>query len=359
MSKPSEKKYSYQHQRRHNSFFGPVVLIAIGVYFLLSNLGYISGGINWWAALQLWPLALILLGLNVIVRQAPGVLGGFLSALVGLTAVAIFGYVLFFGEDNAILTRFGIEPGTIEDVKTEQIEMSAAGVETAVINIDFGAPGAEVFALEDSSNLIEGQVSYLGDFIFDTNVSDAQATVRIDDDFSMNGFTFLNPSNWGDWDMDKWEIGLNPAVATDLTLDISAGSTSLDLRDLTLTDLEVDGGAGSMEVWLPGGDYDAMIDVSAGSTKVTLPGFGRQEIEIDGGAGSLTFYLPPGVEARIEIDGGAGSFRLNEDRFRQVSGDERDEGVWETAGYADDRDSLDLFIDVSAGSVRIEDLQGR
>ena len=92
---------------------------------------------------------------------------------------------------------------------------------------------------------------------------------------------------------------------------------------------------------------------------MTLPGYGRQHIEVDGGAGSLTLYLPPGVEARVEVDGGAGSFSLNEDRFHQVSGDQKDEGVWETAGYNEDRDGLDLFIDVSAGSVRIEDVQGR
>ena len=159
--------------------------------------------------------------------------------------------------------------------------------------------------------------------------------------------------------MDRWEIGLNPDVATDLTLDVGAGTASIDLRDLSLTDLNVDGGAGSTEAWLPGGDYGVYFDVSAGSTKLTLPDFGRQKIEIDGGAGSLTLYLPPGVEARVEVDGGAGSFNLNQDRFRQVSGDEKDEGVWETAGYDSDRDGLDLFVDVSAGSVRIEDLQGR
>ena len=147
MSEPSHKKFEYQHQRRHNSFFGPIVLIAIGVYFLLANLGIIPGNINWGAALQLWPLALILLGINVIVRQAPGVLGGFLSALVGLAAVAIFGYVLFFGEDNAILNRFGIEPVNPAEVKTEQIEMSAEGVETAVIDINLGLAPTELYAL--------------------------------------------------------------------------------------------------------------------------------------------------------------------------------------------------------------------
>ena len=46
MSEPTDKKFEYHYRRRHNSFFGPIVLIAIGVYFLLANLGYISGGIN-------------------------------------------------------------------------------------------------------------------------------------------------------------------------------------------------------------------------------------------------------------------------------------------------------------------------
>lgn len=356
MNEPTKNNFHHQ-KRRHNSFFGPIVLIAIGVYFLLVNIGVISGGLNWLAALQLWPLALVLLGINIIVRQAPGPLGGFLSALTGLAAVAIFGYVLFFGEDNALLNRFGIEPANAAEVKTEQIEMAADGVETAVITIDLGAPGADLYALEDSGNLIEGDVSYLGNLVFDTDVSGGRATVRLDDEFSTTGF--LNPINWGSLHMDRWQIGLNPTVATDLTVDVGAGSASLDLRDLTLTDLSVDGGAGSVDAWLPGGDYDLFFDVSAGSAELTLPGYGRQEIEIDGGAGSLTLYLPPGVETRVEVDGGAGSFRLNEERFHQVDGDEKDEGIWETAGYDADRDGLELIIDVSAGSVRIEDVQGR
>ncbi len=360
MSEPSHKKFEYHYQRRHNSFFGPIVLIAIGVYFLLTNLGYVSGSINWGAALQLWPLALILLGINVIVRQAPGVLGGFLSALVGLAAVAIFGYVLFFSEDNAVLNRFGIEPVNPVEVKTEQIEMSAKGLETAVIDINLGFSPADLYALQDSNNLIEGNISYLGDLVFDTSVTGSKATVRLDDNYSISGMNFLNPNNWSNFgEMERWEIGLNPDIATDLTLDVSAGSASLDLRDLSLTDLNVDGGAGSTEAWLPGGDYDVYFDVSAGSTKLTLPGYGRQQIEVDGGAGSLTLYLPPGVEARVEVDGGAGSFSLDQSRFHQISGNEKDEGVWETDGFEADRDGLELIIDVSAGSVRIENVQGR
>ena len=349
---------SWGRARRRNSLFGPIILIAIGVYFLLNNLDIVSYQINWVAALQLWPLALILIGINVIVRQAPGVLGGFLSALVGLLAVAIFGYVLFFSADDPVLSRFGLTTGTA-DIQRETIEFAADDVETAVAEIHFGLPSAELRALTDSRNLIEGQVSHAGDLVFDASAAGGAASIILDDQVNA-GSWFLNPANWTNFsEEDRWQIGLNPDIPTDLNLDISAGSVSLDLSELTLNRLEVDGGAGSAEVWLPGGEYDVFYDVSAGSTKITLPDFGRHKIEIDGGAGSLALYLPPAMAARVEVDGGAGSFRLNEARFRQVSGDEADEGAWETADYDDAINRIDLLIDVSAGSVRIEDVQGR
>jgi hypothetical protein len=125
---------------------------------------------------------------------------------------------------------------------------------------------------------------------------------------------------------------------------------------LTLSHLEVDGGAGSMELALPDGDYDVEVDVSAGSTRLTLPQSGRQTVEIDGGAGSLVLYLPSSMEARLEVDDGAGSFNLDEERFTQISGDERDDGVWETDGYDEDgQNRVDLTIDISAGSVSIRE----
>nr|MBP6806228.1 hypothetical protein [Chloroflexota bacterium] len=95
--------------------------------------------------------------------------------------------------------------------------------------------------------------------------------------------------------------------------------------------------------------------VSAGSTQVALPQNGRQRIEINGGAGSLTLLLPAGREARVSVNGGLGSFNLNGRRFTQISGNEPDEGVWETEGYKTSANPLDVTIDVSAGSVTIRE----
>lgn len=47
---------------RHQLFW-PIVLVALGVYLLLHNLGLINDGI-------FWPVVLIALGLYLIVRRA-------------------------------------------------------------------------------------------------------------------------------------------------------------------------------------------------------------------------------------------------------------------------------------------------
>jgi hypothetical protein len=333
-------------RRRSRSLFGPFILIAIGVYFLLANMGVVSG-LNWIAVLQLWPLWLIFVGVNIIVQQVERPLGSLLSGLVGLVAVGVFTYVLLFSQDNPILDRFGVA-GNVE-YKFEEISYSAEGVETAAIRLDFDAPGGTVNTLEDSNELIAGRVSYLGDLTFDASVTGSRAAVTLNDAYS--GIWFINPGNWVNADDGyRWQLGLNPDVATDLDIDIGAGSAMLDLSQMTLTDFFLDGGAGSVTLMMPGGDYNAEMDVGAGSYEVTLPANGQHRIEIDGGAGSVTLFLPRGMDARVEIDDGAGSFRPDS-RFSLVSGERNDDGVWETDGYD--------TIDVSAGSVRIEQPQGR
>ncbi|MCA9971750.1 MAG: hypothetical protein KC425_16105 [Anaerolineales bacterium] len=351
----SEEKWGHgTRQRRNPSLFGPIVLIAIGVYFLLQNTGNLPDAAwNWTAVLQLWPLWLIFLGLNVLVRQVPRPFGAFLSALVGLSAVAAFGYVLLAGEDNALLARFNIS-GTPAEMQVEEISFAADDVREATVEIDFGAQPAELFALEDSADLIAGRVSYLGDLAFDTERDGGTASVQLNTTDGAGWVWFLNPQNWESLgDGAEWEVGLNPRVPLALRLDVGAGAVDLDLADLTLTSFDLDGGAGSVSLQLPDGDYGVTYEASAGSSRVWLGAAGRQTVEIDGSAGSVTLFLPPEMAARVEVRDGAGSFSLDRERFTQVSGSEPDNGVWETADYDDAPNRVDLTIDVGAGSVRI------
>ncbi len=340
-------------RRGSPSLFGPIVLIAIGGFFLLVNLGIIQDySFNWTGVLQLWPLFLILIGLNIIVKQAPQPLGGLLSAFVGLVAIGIFGYVLLFGEDNATLNRFGISNNPTE-YQTEQIDYAPEDVETAVIKIDFGAAGGDVSSLVGSSSLIAGQVSYLGDLVFDTSTSGNHAEVFLTE--KNEGWAWLNPANWDFGEQStRWDLGINPTVETELRLDSGAGSVNYDLAGLSLSYLNIDGSAGSANVTLPNGVYDVDYDQGAGSLKMTLPENGRQTVDIDGGAGSITLYLPAEMAAQIEIDSGAGSFNPGP-RFTQVSGDDKNEGIWETEDYDNADDRVQLIVDIGAGSVTIRE----
>lgn len=366
MSEPADKKFDKPRaqathvrevrarEARHNpSFFGPIVLIAVGVYFLLWNLG-LAPTLNWWAAARLWPLLLIFLGVNVIVQQAPRPLGGLLSALVGLAAVGVLGVALLGNVENVPLLRgLGEAPPRVE-AQTETIAFPAAGVEEATIDLDFGSPPVRVSALEDSSDLIAGTVSYRGELNFRTRLENGRAAITLDA-AGGSGLFWLDPRNWAQAEeLAPWQIGLNRRIPLRLTMDVGSGSADLNLRTLQLNELKLDGGSGSVTLALPDGDYDITYDAGSGATRLNLSEGGRQRIEIKGGSGSLTLTLPRSMEARVEVQSGSGSFRLPE-RFTQIRGDKPDEGVWVTPDFDDAPNRVELQVNVGSGSVRIEE----
>ena len=344
--------YSKDHRRKSRSMFGPIVLIAIGVYFLLSNLGMVSSP-NWTAVMQLWPLWLIFAGVNIIAQQAPRPFGGFLSGLVGLTAVAAFGYVLLFSEENALLTRLGIRATPTVEKQVEEISFRPEDASSAVVEINFNSAGANVHGLEDSSDLIAGTVSYTGELVFDTRESDGRANVYLDTRTGDDWVVWLNPSNWDGFEQDdRWQIGLNPAYETDLRLDSASGSIDADLSELLLSRFKLDSASGSTAVSLPEGEYDVDVNAASGSLQLTFPENGRLDTKIDGASGSITLYVPQSMEARVEINDGSGSFHPD-GRFELIDGDRDGDGTWQTAGYEDAGSRIEFKIDIASGSVQI------
>lgn len=335
--------------RQRPSLFGPIVLITIGIIFLLARMNLVPE-MHWWDVLGLWPLMLIFLGFNVLALQAPRPLGTLLSGLVALLAVGVFGYILLFGLDNTPLRRLGrIGSGTWQ---TKPIALAAEGVERADVDIQIGPPGANLYALEDSRNLIEGRVTYTDDLIFEASQTGSRATVRVEPRNTERWFFF--PGRWRHQDgRARWQLGLNPNVETVLTLSAAAGSSRLDLRQLALSDLVVNANAGQVEMFLPGGDYDAELAMNAASAKITLPESGRHVIELNVNAGAVTLYLPPSMAARIEVDRALGTFDAADTRLRQVSGDEDGAGIWEAEGNADTQDRVDLIVHIAVGSVTV------
>ena len=335
-------------ERRHTSLFGPIVLIVRGGHIgpPLPNRFNLLTELYWLDVLRLWPLLLVFLGLNVLSLQAPRPYASLFSGVVALVAVLLFGYVLFNGLAG---TPFSSHLA-VGNWQTEPIQFGAEDVKTAVYDIVIGPPGADLYALEDSRDLIAGTITYQDDYQFDTRVSGSKATIRLAPQNRSEEWVFL-PDYWREYgETNRWQLGLNGNVPADMTLEAVAGSSQLDLRNLSLDSLTLTANAGDIELLLPGGDYDAHLITNAGSTEITLPENGRHAINLEVNAGSVTLHLPSGMALHVKVDRALGSFSASNAGLHQVEGQEN---VWQTAGYANAQDRLDLTIHLSLGSVTV------
>lgn len=332
-------------EERHTSLFGPIALIAIGLFFLVNRLNLITD-LYWLDVLRLWPLLLVFLGLNVLALQAPRPYASLLSGGIALVAVLSFGFVLLNGLGGTPFSS-RLEIG---DWQTKPIQFKANGVETAVYDLTIGPPGADLTALEDSNDLIAGTIAYQDDYLFDTRVTGSRASVRLAPQNQSEEWVFL-PDYWRQYgEANRWQLGLNGRVPAALTLEAVAGRSLLDLRDLQLESLTLAVNAGDVELLLPGGDYNADLATNAATVEITLPENGRHAITLAVNAGSATLHLPPGMALRVELDRALGSFNVNNAGLRQV-GDQ--ENVWQTAGYNQAQDRVDLTIHIPLGSVTL------
>lgn len=335
-----------RREQRHMSLFGPIVLIAIGLFFLFNRFNLLTD-LYWLDVLRLWPLLLVFLGLNVVALQAPRPYASLFSGFISLAAVVVFGYVLLNGlAGTPFSSRLAVG-----DWQTETIQFGAADVNTAVYDIVIGPPGADLHALEDSRDLIAGTITYQDDYLFDHRVSGSEATIRLAPQNRSEEWVFL-PDYWREYgETNRWQLGLNGNVPAAVTLEAVAGRSQLDLRDLQLDSLQLTTNAGDVELLLPGGSYDAILVTNAGSTEITLPENGRHAINLEVNAGTVTLYLPSDMALHVEVDRAMGSFSASNAGLHRVDGQEN---VWETPGYDDAQDRLDLAIHISLGSVTVD-----
>jgi hypothetical protein len=331
------------HKRHERpSLFGPIVLIAIGLFFLFNELNPLTD-LHWGDVLRWWPLFLVFLGFNILVQQVPRPLGTLLSGLVALLAVAVFGTILLVGLPESMRRT-----GNLEGWQSEEISYPAEGVTTAVLNLEIGPPGANLYTLEDSRDLIAGTVTYQNGLRFDKEGSNGRVSINLAP--SYNNSWVWTPDQWQNLGNDlRWNLGINPHVPLSLALTANAGTSDLDLRGLTLQELSLKVSAGETTVFLPDGDYDADLEINAGATTLSLPQSGQHSIELRVNAGSVKLNLPTGMEARIVVDKAMGSFDDHSGLLHQVG----TSNTWQTNGYEDSPDHVTMNLHIAVGSVAL------
>jgi len=126
----------------------------------------------------------------------------------------------------------------------------------------------------------------------------------------------------------EWGLRLNDEVPMDLTVDMGAGSTTLQLGGLSLTQLEVILGACEGTIDLTG-DWVRDLDVT-----------------IDVGAANINVLLPSDVGVRVEVNAGPTAI--------QTSGLTREGSAYTNAAYGVSGVTLHVSLDTGIGHVRLE-----
>jgi len=314
----------HPHQNRPSrSYFWPLMLISLGVVLLLSNLGVIPGS-AWNLLWRFWPVILIAIGIDVIIgRRSPA--GALVSAFLILILIGGAVGAALLAPEISFLNDYTKEVTW----ETASIEQPLEEYHAASVLIDWTSPGGQLSALEDSGNLLEGDLSYRGELIFKVGSEGDRAKVRVGS--RSRGFWLSPPGPAGN--PAPWDIALSPRIPLYLTLDSGSGSCQYDLSELQLENLIVDSGSGSISLDLPDGNSYAAV--------------------LDSGSGSVRISLPEDLGARITLDAGSGSFRPG-DRFQLISGERRGDGVWETKNFSRAEHSLELKIDQGSGSITLQ-----
>jgi hypothetical protein len=320
----------------YRSFFWPILLIGVGVIWLLANLGLLPPT-NLAALARLWPLLLITAGLDLLFARRFPLVG----ALIGLATVGVAIILLLAAP------RLGL--ATNAEVRSEHFNTPLAGASSARVTLDFWSDRASVGSLSGPENLVEVDSVHIGQVDFQSS-GGQEKEIRL-------SHRSNDPLSWIGIGQDLHTyVHLSPQVPLDLMIDVGSGSARLDLGDLQLTRLEIDGGSGSVEVTLPaGGDpFPARVRSSSGSMNLAIPAGAQVTLQMDTGSGSVDLDIPEMEAVRVEVRAsGSGSLNLPSG-LEQIEGSSDEEGTWETPNFAgSDRQIVVIFEDVGSGSVRV------
>jgi hypothetical protein len=268
---------------RRTSLVFPILLITVGALYLYANW---RPAFDPWPILETyWPLILIFIGLGKIwdnTRRSkdPNASGGLsVGATLG-TLAFVFVVIVLLWHGHGFAHRHGA--GYSIEHQSKTVERQGAKFVRAAIEMGAG----DLFLSGGSNNLLEASFDYRAssgaprvDYHVDGGTGDLTIT-----ESSSKTHVVIGPSSDNDWN-----LRLSNEVPVELKIDMGAGRGTLRLRELNLTRLQLNMGAGRIDVDL------------TGDRKQDLQG------DIEGGVGEANIRLPKDVGVVVNASGGIGT----------------------------------------------------
>ena len=244
--------------RQRSGLFFPLLLIALGILFLLTNLDVVGREI-WRDVWRLWPALLILLGLDLLGGR--GSVGHAVGSLLGVLVLVGVAFTLFhlFAPDAWI-------------TEVQSLSQPLSGASSAQIVLACDGCSMTLDGASSQGTLIEGAV-----------------TLRRDDR--------LHQAIREDADTLRFELKSNPLLPFLLTASRSEHLWDLHVSSELPLDLSIEAGA-SIDLDLDGLQIDrADLSTEDGVTTLRLPQTGHTVIYV--GGDELVLHVPEGLGVRL------------------------------------------------------------
>ncbi|HET7012170.1 MAG TPA: DUF5668 domain-containing protein [Anaerolineales bacterium] len=292
---------------RRGGFAGPILLIGLGVLLLLSNLGVISESI-WPTLLQMWPVVLIVFGLDILIGRR-SIWGSLLLAVL-ILAVLAGGYWL----STVSTARAGPE-------SVERVTVPSEGATQADVSIRPAVGALRVEAGSSGGPYLEASVPLLPGEKLGQKVAESGSSVSID--LQTEGIVVLPVVSVRG---QAWIVRLNPDLETELTLGMGAGEIRVDGADLRLTALDADLGVGQIILEL---------------------GPEVRRVDVESGIGRIVIVVPAGALARIDAEVALGDVDVP-DGYRK-SGD-----AYVSPGWTSSSTAIEISANQAIGQILIQ-----
>jgi hypothetical protein len=340
MAQPTNRRLRYR------SVFWPIMLITIGVLVLLGNLSIFSTE-NWVALLNMWPLLLIAIGLDLLFGRGSRVV----SAWIGLGTAALMMLIMLIGP------ALGLAGDWERQTFTGSVPLEGASEASVTLNLTLA--DTHINALPASSeNLLEADLAYIGGSIVLDQTGSAHKSVTLEREGPNNAGWLFGILDWFKSDDDlRWNIDLSGETPLALYINFNLGDSNLDLRNLQLSELRLDGDIGDVTLVLPAVEeqYTVDIDGGLGNFDITLPEDADIDISITGGVGEFTIRVPDGAAVRITAKTGIGKINMP-NSFDQIEWHEDvvgENGIWMTRNFDEAAHQITIAFDGGVGDLNV------
>jgi hypothetical protein len=295
---------------RSRSLFWPAILITTGVIALVAETGAISSG-RLYRLAELWPVILIVIGLELISRR---VFQGFTRDLAALliVLVAVGGAVAY------VAVRGPVSNGT-QVLDTSDV---VGSLNQATLNVEAGVAAMTVMGSSD-----------LGPDLYRAHIEYAGTKPQVSLDRSTGSVRILHNNNDLGFFASRHfvlDLQINSAVAWNITSNTGSTNDTLKLSGVKVGSISLNTGA-------------SHTDVTLGRPT------GIVRISVDGGAISLHLHRPSGSQAFVHVSGGAVSLDADGRQLHGVG-----EESWQSSGYGTSVDAYQVEVNGGASTVTMD-----